>query len=211
MLLDSIRGLIFDLDGTLVDTDIIYLQEVVKSALREIGYKEEVNKEDVALFWYGKNKDNTIKIKWGVDIDMFWNSFRKYDTVEGRIENTKIFEDISILKNLNYKKLSIFTESQKNIALEEVKLIKPYLDITSVVIGGRDGIKYKPDPSGIYKCLELMELEAKEALVIGDSEWDMEAAKNAGAKDCFINRLNKNPSEVNARYITQDFYGLLLL
>ena len=52
-------------------------------------------------------------------------------------------------------------------------------------IGEQQGIARKPAPDMINRCLEVLGVSAKEAVYIGDSEIDIETAKNAGL-DCIV-------------------------
>ena len=129
MLVDNLKGIIFDLDNTLVKISDDYLYDVVKNTLNEIGYRGEINREQSILFWRSIDKNNYIIKTWNVDNDTFWKSFRKYDNVDGRISNTKIFDDVYLLRKLN-NKIGIFTESIKDIALAEIDFPTPTLPST---------------------------------------------------------------------------------
>ena len=50
------------------------------------------------------------------------------------------------------------------------------------VMGYREDIPRKPDPSGALLILEMMGIDREEALYVGDSDTDMKTAKNAGIK-----------------------------
>jgi phosphoglycolate phosphatase len=53
------------------------------------------------------------------------------------------------------------------------------------VIGGGDVEKLKPEPDGVFECLAASGLDASSAWMIGDHHTDLEVAKNAGIKSAF--------------------------
>ena len=53
-----------------------------------------------------------------------------------------------------------------------------------VVIGFEDVRRHKPDPEGVNLALEALGILPAEALVVGDSPADMEAARRAGCRSC---------------------------
>ena len=51
-----------------------------------------------------------------------------------------------------------------------------------VVLGQKDGVPHKPDPSGPLSILRALEVAPAHALFVGDSETDVRTAKNAGLR-----------------------------
>ena len=52
----------------------------------------------------------------------------------------------------------------------------------SVVLGQRDGVPHKPDPTGALEIASCFGMAPEECLIIGDSTIDLETAKNAGMR-----------------------------
>ena len=56
----------------------------------------------------------------------------------------------------------------------------------SAIIGGGDVENLKPEPDGVFRCLELSGMAATEAWMVGDHYTDLAVAKNAGIKSAFV-------------------------
>ena len=56
----------------------------------------------------------------------------------------------------------------------------------STVIGGGDVANLKPEPDGVFHCLEESGMEHSKAWMVGDHYTDLSAAKNAGIKSAFV-------------------------
>ena len=54
------------------------------------------------------------------------------------------------------------------------------------MIGGGDIEKLKPEPGGIFQCLENASMESSSAWMVGDHYTDLAVAKNAGVKSAFV-------------------------
>jgi len=210
MLIDNLKGIIFDLDNTLVRTKNGYFYDVIKSTLNEIGYKKKVSMDEACRFWYGINRDREIKKMWDINPEVFWPVLRKYDTVEGRIANTSVFDDVGVLKKLDgVIKKGIFTSSQEKHAFAERNLVEPYFGaIDGFVISGVNGIGYKPTPDGVHECLKLLNSNAKRTAIVGDSALDMMAGEAADVISIFITRENSNLSGFMPNFMIQDLYEL---
>jgi len=212
MLIDRLEGMIFDMDGTLLKLNKKYIHQVVYNTLKHIGYEKEVVMEEACRFWYGFHRDEDIKRMWDVNPDLFWKIFRQYDNVEGRIGNTDVHDDINVLEKLPSKlKVGIFTSAEEKIALAEKKIIDPYFNIDFLIIGGLKEIKQKPSPDGIYRFLELSELNPKKVAMVGDSPLDILAAQTADVWDIFLRRSDGDLEGCNPSTIIQDLYGLFYL
>jgi phosphoglycolate phosphatase len=87
-------------------------------------------------------------------------------------------ETVAYLKQQGIK-LAIV--SQKLRRLVEPVLKREGLEI-DLVLGGEDVPAFKPDPSGILLALERLDVEADDAIYVGDTTIDAEAAANAGLR-----------------------------
>jgi phosphoglycolate phosphatase len=181
----NIKGVFFDLDGTLFDT-APELTFATNQMLKDIDLQEL--ESDIIKSFIGKGADNlvikSISYSSNQDSEILFKKARKlfdeyyilnaaqslpYDGVE------------EALINLKKKKLSLACVTNKpeiytQVILEESGLIS-YLDL---VVAGDTVSRKKPDPMQLQYSCEKLELEPKQAIMVGDSFNDIEAGFSAG-------------------------------
>lgn len=180
------RLVIFDMDGTLLDTDKIIVSTFVE--LYKI-YKPDV-KPDINRFLYfsGPPIMETLKKEFPNQ-----NTMRMFEEYR-RISNP-LYE--RYLRVYPYaKKLIIELKSLRiNVAIVTSKHHVPAMnalrisrlnDVFEVVVASDDVKKTKPDPEGMILAMKRFNIEnKKDVLYIGDNEQDYVSAKNAGI-DCML-------------------------
>lgn len=177
------KGIIFDLDGTLLDTiDDLgdSMNEVLKTynlpifTMEEYKWKIGGGFKGLAMNSFPKGTDSDTIEK---AILLFSNT---YDSMY--LNKTKPYRDIDyILDELNKMNLKIGINSNKKDSYTKELANKFFKRIPFIEIyGERDGIPKKPDPISALEIIKSMKLKPKEVLYIGDSMVDMETAKNAG-------------------------------
>lgn len=173
---------IFDLDGTLLDT-LEDLWAAVNYALQENGYP--LRRMDEVRAFIGNGVVELMKRALGgktKDLDKALADFKRYYG-EHCAEKTGLYEGIEevlfAIKRAG-KKVAVVS----NKADFAVKLLaKRYFEgLIEVAIGENEasGVKKKPAPDSVYAALEALGSSAEGAVYIGDSEVDLETAKNAG-------------------------------
>ena len=181
----NIKGVFFDLDGTLFDT-APELTFATNQMLKDIDLQEL--ESDIIKSFIGKGADNlvmkSISYSSNQDSEILFKKARKlfdkyyilnaaqslpYDGVE------------EVLMKLKKKKLSLACVTNKpkiytQAILEESGLIS-YLDL---VVSGDTVSRKKPDPMQLQYSCEKLELEPKQVIMVGDSCNDIEAGFSAG-------------------------------
>ena len=211
-----LRGLIFDVDETLV----YYEGYSLRQWYEEVG-KPAMEKLGVAIDWKtfrrilrGELSRRYVE-KFGVDHVEFWKSmdmanrmYRERLLREGKI---KLFPDVEALREL--KKFGLRLGAVSNASQDNTELVlKAFgLDKYFEVILGKDysyldGVK--PNPYLVEKALELLGLEKPEVLLVGDSLSDVLAGKNAGIRTVNIIRFERVPG---ADYYIESLWELVEL
>lgn len=182
---NNIKGVFFDLDGTLFDTapEIIF---ATNQMLKDLDLQEL--ESDIIKSFIGKGADNLIRksilYSSKEDSEALFKAARRlfdkhyilnaaqslpYDGVEGALIKLKKKKlTLACITN----KPEIFTQA----ILEGSGLIS-YLDL---VVSGDTVSKKKPDAMPLQYSCETLELEPKEAIMVGDSCNDIEAGFSAG-------------------------------
>ena len=175
---------IFDLDGTLLNT-IADLAESANYALKQLGYPTHdvetirtfvgngINKLlERALPDEEKTEENVMRMR---------THFVPYYDIHNADLSTPYPGIISLLEELQAKGLMIAVASNK-YQEATVKLVKQYFPMINFVeiLGQREGINVKPDPTIVFDILKKANVSPEETLYVGDSGVDMQTAINAG-------------------------------
>lgn len=182
-----IRGLAFDLDGTLVDS-IPGLSGAVNAAFHEM----KLTTPTAALLatWIGNGADIMVQraLTWSLGREPAENEqqqartlFDKFyaDTVQtGSTLFPQVAETLAVLAGHNYP-LALVTNKPS-------PFIKPLLTSLgiaphfSLLLGGDDVVAKKPHPAPLFLVLGHFGLQQQELLFVGDSRNDILAAQAAG-------------------------------
>lgn len=198
----KIEGFIFDVDGTLASTNDLIFASFNHVAEKYLN-KKLSNEEIIALF--GPTEDVILKDWMNENYDEARKDyFDFYETQHHLMADVfpGIKEALSIVKEKNVP-LGIFTGKGRDSANITLKAIG-VLDHFDLVITGDDVADHKPSPEGIFKFINTFGLNAGNILMIGDSVFDVTAAKEAGVKSCLVlwdNYAMEKYSNVKADYI----------
>tara|TARA_A100001011_G_scaffold297422_1_gene310110 strand:- start:13 stop:696 length:684 start_codon:yes stop_codon:yes gene_type:complete len=213
--------ILFDLDGTLVDT-APDLMRAHNHVMKKFGYPtksteeirnlvgqgagamlgrsiwgqakkefgkvqdEKIKKEMVRAFvdFYGKNIDNESTLVNGVKDFLIWA--KKKDILMG-----------------------VCTNKQEHLAVDLLKKIGIYNFFEYVA--GHNTFEYcKPDPRHLTSVIDILDGNIKKSLMIGDSETDANAAKEAGMPVILLEDgyTEKNTDEIYHNHLIRDFVGI---
>ncbi len=174
-----IRGVIFDLDGTLIDSyEAIYLSfqyAYEKMGLAPLPY--ETVKRVVGL-----GLGHTFRELLGEDrVAQAISLFReRYEEVFRA--HTRLLPDArEVLETLHRKEVRLAIATNKlgrfsRAIFESFGLVEYF----SAIVGDGDVPENKPHPEMLYQALEKMRLEKSQAVFVGDSVIDIQTGKNAG-------------------------------
>ncbi len=195
----TMRCVLFDFDGTIVDT-MPELYELVRKELRARGIEPTPNlEEEVASKLLNKvEKDGqqsgvrlVFSLLWQIARFSGLSRVRSLDftlaclrQVKDVYRRSRIFPDVpeclQLLTSSGFKIGLVTMASRKEVeALLNVNGILKYFD----VIITRDDVKRgKPDPEGCFKACEHLGMNPKDGFYVGDLPTDIVAGKKAGMK-----------------------------
>ena len=176
------QAVIFDLDGTLLDT-LGDLRGAVNAAL-EMRSLPPRTMEEVRAF-VGNGVRNLMKraLPQGApdeEIDAALADFKAY-YAEHLCDETRPYDGIpELFSQLRQRGVKTAVLSNKLDSASK-QLIEHYFPgQVDVVFGERSGVPRKPDPSSCNEVVELFGVPKEQILYVGDSDVDMQTAKNAG-------------------------------
>lgn len=177
-------SVIFDLDGTLLDT-LGDLHAAVNYALREFSFPERSLDEVRRFIGNGVVKLMERATPDGIDAGTqraCLETFRGYYLAHMR-DMTAPFQGVSeLMKELRERGIKIAVVSNKFHEAVQVLCRDYFPDLIDEAIGVSEEAERKPNPINVHKALELFSADSSTAVYIGDSEVDVQTAHNASLK-----------------------------
>ena len=180
------KAIIFDLDGTLLDT-IEDIADSMNHVLDRNGFARHTI-EEYKLF-VGDGATNLVKRSVrdaGATEDMLLLLETEYraEYNKRQADKTKPYDGIrellSSLADSGVKK-AVLSNKPHDSTEEVIAYYFPDV-VFDAVIGQRPGRPIKPDPCSALEILEIIGVEKADVLYVGDTGTDMQTAKNAGLK-----------------------------
>ena len=213
--------ILFDLDGTLVDTapDLMNAHNYV---MKKFGYStrgvEEIRnlvgkgasvligrslwesaKKEFSQITDEKTKNKMVK----EFIDFYGNNIVKESKlIDGVLEFLKWGKQ----KNIS---MGVCTNKQEHLAIDLLKKIEIY-NFFDYVTGGNTFDYCKPDPKHLTSTVEIMGGDAKNCIMIGDSENDADAARAAGMPMILLEDgyTDKKVEQIHHDHLVKNFVGM---
>ena len=184
------RLVIFDLDGTLVNT-IADLAQSTNHALQELGYPTHAEEEYKMMVGNGINKLFERALPEGEKTEENVLRVRQRFIPYYNDHNTDLSRPYpgmhELLRLLRGKGIKTAVASNKYQEATERVIGHFFRDIDfSSVYGQRDGIPVKPDPTIVLQSAEAAGIALGDALYVGDSCVDMQTGQNAKVETCGV-------------------------
>ena len=213
--------ILFDLDGTLVDT-APDLMRAHNHVMKKFGYPTKSTEEIRNLvgqgagamlgrsIWgqakkeFGKVQDKNVKEAMVKDfVDFYGKNIVNESTL---INGVKDFLIWAKEKNIS---MGVCTNKQEHLAVDLLKKIGIY-DFFEYVAGHNTFDYCKPDPRHLTSVIEILNGDIKKSLMIGDSETDANAAKDAGIPVILLEDgyTEKKITEIYHNHLIKDFVGI---
>lgn len=176
---------IFDLDGTLLDT-LDDLSAAVNYAMEQRGFPRHTREEYMKMVGHGARNlmSQALPLEHAHDealIDAVLADFRAYYNTHIDVF-TKPFPGIrELIAELHRNDIKLAVASNKFQEGTEHLIKEFFFDIPFVaILGNRSGFPLKPNPEVIGEVLKKAGLSQADAVLVGDSDTDMETAANGG-------------------------------
>ena len=213
--------ILFDLDGTLVDT-APDLMRAHNHVMKKFGYPTKSTEEIRNLvgkgagamigrsIWgqakkeFGKVNDEKVKKEMVTEFIDFYgkNIINESTLIRGVKEFLNWCKDQSI-------SMAVCTNKQEHLSNDLLKKIGIY-DYFEYVAGSDTFDYCKPDPRHLTSVVEILDGDIKKSIMIGDSETDANAAKAAEIPIILLEDgyTEKNKDEIYHNHLIKDFIGI---
>jgi len=210
--------ILFDLDGTLVDT-APDLMNAHNHVMKKYGYPTKSTQEIRNLVGKGAGaligrsiwgqakkefhsvEDKKIKDQMSKDFVYFYgkNIVNESTLIKGVKEFLKWCKEQNI-------SMAVCTNKQEHLAIDLLKKIGIY-NYFEYVAGSNTFDYCKPDPRHLTSVIEILGGKLKKSLMIGDSETDANAAKEASLPVILLENgyTEKNTNEIYHNHLIKDF------
>jgi phosphoglycolate phosphatase len=183
-----VRAIIFDLDGTLIDSklDLIHsvnamLDEMKRPQLAAetiSGYIGHGAPQLVARALGGTGTEEELKHA----LQFFLGYYEEH-----KMDNTRAYPGVAeTLAQLNHMLMAVLTNKPERISVRILNSLG-LANYFRLIYGGNSFESKKPDPFGAKKILQELGVAARETLIVGDSEVDVQTARNAGTQAAAVN------------------------
>lgn len=198
----KIKGIIFDIDGTLVSTNELIFASfnyVTKKYLNRIYSDKEI------ISFFGPTEDyilkRLMKDKYEEAREDYFDFYiQNHDKMTKKIDG--VLELIKKIKSRGIP-LAIYTGKGKTSTEITLKKLGIY-EYFDLIISGDDVAEHKPSPEGIQIFLNQFQLKPETVIMVGDAPADVFAARNANVK--IVSVLWDSYAEDEVRKLESDYY-----
>ena len=167
-------AILFDLDGTLLDT-LEDLKDAVNYTLRAKGYPERTLEEVRCFVGNGARKLMELAVPAGADVEDALSAFRTYYNAHCQVK-TRPYAGIEAVLDALKKEYPVAIVSNKPDSAVKTLCADYFPGLYA--LGEAADCPRKPAPNMVYKAMEV--LGVQKCIYVGDSEVDVLTAKNAG-------------------------------
>lgn len=208
--MNNIELIIFDLDGTLVDSKE-GIANSVNRALKEVGIKEKSKTEIIS--YIGIGVDHLIRSSLGKEnVGLFEETKLAFENYRRNFaDGSRLYPGVKeMLEYFKDKKKAIATNGKREFAVLALKRTKIY-DYFVDVVGGDDVDCLKPSSCPLDVAMKRFNVPKEKAIMVGDMSLDILAGKKAGILTCAVTYgIGKKEDIVKANpdYIIGNISGL---
>ncbi len=183
-----VRALIFDLDGTLIDSKLDLIHSV-NAMLRELK-RPQLASETISGY-IGHGAPQLVARALGSaateeELKSALHFFLGYYE-EHKMDNTCAYPGVAeTLVQLSHMPMGVLTNKPARISVRILNSLG-LGNYFRAIYGGNSFEAKKPDPFGANQILREFGIAAREALLVGDSEVDVQTARNAGTQAAAVN------------------------
>ncbi len=179
------KYIVFDFDGTLLDTDQLIIDSW-QAVFRRFRGKEA--DEDLILSTFGETVANTVKELFAdknlEDVLAVYRSYQMEHSEGAYKLYPGIIEILDELIERGYS-LSIVTSRLGNTAMQYLDEMG-INDKFDVIITANDVTEHKPEPGPLLAALEKLGAKRDEAIMLGDTRFDIGCCQNAGVDSILV-------------------------
>ena len=205
--------IILDFDGTLADTRGLIVM-TMQQTIQELGLEPRTDDQCAAMIGLPLKQAFTDLIPMTDEmgdlcVDTYRKIFKENNTNYTAPAFPNVLETLRLLSDKGFT-LTI-ASSRSHWSLMEFVESMNLQEVMSYILGGDDVTQAKPNPEPVLKTLEIFGCTPDEALVVGDTWYDIEMGRRAGVRTCGVTYGNGSREELlnaGADFLIDDFEEL---
>ena len=180
--MNEIKAIVFDLDGTLTDSKKNIYESIV-AAFKDLNISETIKEEEFGKYigWHFQEIFDDLGIK-NLDLTEFIEAYKSH--YYKLLHLTKFYPTVpDTIKLLSEKGIKVCLLTTK--AQDQADYIIDHFDLRkyfTYVMGRRPGVENKPSAEPLQILLNDINVNPQNAVMVGDTEMDINCGKNAGVK-----------------------------
>lgn len=182
---ELIKALFFDLDGTLINTNELVINSFKHTIKTHLNIDYE--REKIVKF-FGEPLRNSLERLDQGDVDAMLQTFLIYNEANHDPLISLfpgVLEGLELFKALGFK-LAVVTSKRRKMAERGLELLG-IINLFDVIVTPEDTIIHKPHKDPCIYGLNALGLSSDEAMMVGDSSFDILCGKAAGLITCAVN------------------------
>jgi pyrophosphatase PpaX len=188
------RIVLFDLDGTLIDSGPIILASMQHAVRSVLG--RDIPPEELGMSIGGQGIVAQMQSIDAEHADELLEAYREHN--DGLHETLEAFDElVALLPSLKAegRKLGIVTAKRHRTVALALDRFPALANVFDVVVGFEDTDRHKPDPDPVLLAVEKLDGAPSEAVYVGDSPFDIGAARAAGVYGVAVGWGGIHPDE----------------
>lgn len=208
----AVKIAILDFDGTLGDTTSVIIK-TMQATISELGLPARTDEECAAMIGLRLIEIPPVLFpECELEGELYASTYRKLFKIFNTDGAVELYPNvIETLKALDERgiRLTIASSRSKSTLVQYVENLG-LSSIITYVLGADDVKQGKPHPEAVNMTLEHFGFNAEEAIVVGDTIFDVEMGLNAGTRSCGVTYGNGSKESLSkADYLIDDFAQLL--
>lgn len=206
--------IILDFDGTLGDTASVIIK-TMHETIREMGLPTRTDEQCAAMIGLRLVEIPPVLFpECDIDVDLYADTYRRLFDVHNKDGAVKLYPHvIETLKALKARGLTLtIASSRGQTSLSQFVKNLGLTEIITYILGAGDVENGKPHPEAIFKTLDKYGFTPDQAIMVGDTIFDIQMGINAGTRTCGVTYGNGSRESLSpADWLIDDFSELLAL
>lgn len=206
--------IILDFDGTLGDTASVIIK-TMHETIREMGLPTRTDEQCAAMIGLRLVEIPPVLFpECDIDVDLYADTYRRLFDIHNKDGAVNLYPNvIETLKALKARGFTLTIASSRGQAsLSQFVKNLGLTDIITYILGAGDVENGKPHPEAIFKTLDKYGFTPDQAIMVGDTIFDIQMGINAGTRTCGVTYGNGSRESLSpADWLIDDFSELLEL